>query len=85
MAQLTTINAAIKPKLEKAQAEAASPSRAKVIGDLVASCDPREVWERISPDQRRAVVALLVDVKIMPTHHGPPFDPDAIKITWRRS
>jgi DNA invertase Pin-like site-specific DNA recombinase len=85
MAQLTTINAAIKPKLEKAQAEAASPSRAKVIGDLVASRDPREVWERISPDQRRAVVALLVDVKIMPTHHGPPFDPDAIKITWRRS
>jgi DNA invertase Pin-like site-specific DNA recombinase len=85
MAQLTTINAAIKPKLERAQAEAASPSRTKVLGDLVASRDPREVWEQISPDQRRAVVALLVDVKIMPTHHGPPFDPHAIKITWKTS
>jgi site-specific DNA recombinase len=85
MAQLTTINAAIKPKLEKAQAEAASPSRAKVLGELVESRDPREVWDQISPDQRRAVVALLVDVKIMPTHHGPPFDPNAIKITWRAS
>jgi hypothetical protein len=83
MAQLTTINAAVKPKLEQAQAEAASPSRVKVLGDLVASRDPRQVWEELSPDQRRAVVALLVDIKIMQTHHGPPFDPDAIKITWR--
>jgi hypothetical protein len=83
MAQLTTINAAVKPKLEEAQAEAASPSRAKVLGELVASRDPRQVWDELSPDQRRAVVTLLVEVKIMPTHHGPPFDPDAIKITWK--
>jgi site-specific DNA recombinase len=83
MAQLTTINAAIKPKLEEAQVEAASPSRTKVLGDLVASRDPAKVWEQISAEQRRAVVALLVDVKIMPTRHGPNFDPEAIKITWR--
>jgi site-specific DNA recombinase len=85
MAQLTTINTSIRPKLEEAQTEAASPSRTKVLGDLVASRDPAKVWDEISPDQRRAVVALLVDVKIMPTHHGPNFDSEAIKITWRRS
>jgi site-specific DNA recombinase len=84
MAQLTTINGAVKPKLEQAQAEAASPSRAKVLGDLVTR-DPVEVWEELSSDQRRAVVALLVDVKIMPTHKGPNFDPEAIKITWKTS
>jgi site-specific DNA recombinase len=83
LAQLTAINAVIKPELEEAQAEAASPSRAKVLGDLVAGPDPAEVWEKLSPHQRRAVVALLVEVKIMPTHHGPPFDPEAIKITWK--
>jgi hypothetical protein len=83
MAQLTTINAAIRPELEQAQAEAALPSRAKVLGDLVASREPAKVWEEISPDQRRAVVALLVEVMIMPTRHGPNFDPEAIKITWR--
>jgi site-specific DNA recombinase len=85
MAQLTTINAAVKPKLEEAQSEAASPSRSKVLGDLVTSRDPGKVWEEISPDQRRAVVSLLVDVKIMPTHHGPVFDPEAIKIEWKTS
>jgi site-specific DNA recombinase len=83
LAQLTTINAAIKPKLEEAQTVAASPNRTKVLGDLVAAPDPATVWEELSPDQRRAVVALLVEVKIMPTHHGPPFDPEAIKITWK--
>jgi hypothetical protein len=82
LAQLTAINAAIKPKLEEAQTVAASPNRTKVLGDLVAAPDPATVWEA-SPDQRRAVVALLVEVNIMPTHHGPPFDPEAIKITWK--
>ena len=82
LAQLTAINAAIKPKLEEAQTVAASPNRTKVLGDLVAAPDPVMVWEA-SPDQRRAVVALLVEVNIMPTHHGPPFDPEAIKITWK--
>jgi hypothetical protein len=84
MAQLTTINGAVKPKLEQAQAEAASPSRAKVLGDLV-NRDPVEVWEELAPDQRRAVVALLVDVKVMPTRKGPIFDPESVKIDWKTS
>lgn len=82
MAQLTTINAAIRPKLEEAQAGAASPSRAKVLGDLVGR-DPGEVWQEISPDQRRAVVALLVGVVIMPTRRGPILDPESVKIEWK--
>jgi site-specific DNA recombinase len=82
LGQLTTINAAVRPKLAEAQTEAASPSRSKALGDLV-SRDPARMWEEISPDQRRAVVALLVDVKIMPTRHGPNFDPEAIRIKWK--
>ena len=45
LAQLTAINAAIKPKLEEAQTVAASPNRTKVLGDLVAAPDPVTVWE----------------------------------------
>jgi site-specific DNA recombinase len=84
MAQLTTINAAIKPQLKEAQDVAASPSRSKVLADLVAR-DPAEVWGSMSPDQRRAVVALLINVVIMPTGHGPRFDPNSVSITWRTS
>jgi site-specific DNA recombinase len=79
--QLTTITAAIKPQIEKAQAEVASPDRTRVLGDLV-SLDPSEVWSVISPDQRRAAVALLLNVTILPTRRGPGFDPNAVQITW---
>jgi site-specific DNA recombinase len=83
MEQLTTINGAIKPELAQAQTTAASRSRSQVLGDLVSDRDPAEVWAKLSPEARRAVVRLLVDVKIMQTRHGPNFDPEAIKITWR--
>jgi DNA invertase Pin-like site-specific DNA recombinase len=84
MAQLTTINASLKPKLEQAQKEAASPNREKVLGELV-SREPAEVWQGMSADQRRAVVGVLVEVTIMPTRHGPVFDPESVRIDWRQS
>lgn len=83
LAQMTTINAALRPKLDAAQTDAASPSRAKVLGDLVAATDPATVWEAMTPHRRRAVVDLLLEVRIMPTGHGPRFDPESISITWK--
>jgi hypothetical protein len=83
MAQLTRINAALMPSLDEAQVAAASPSRAQVLGERV-SRDPSEVWQRMSADQRRAVVALLVEVTVMPTRHGPVFNPESVKIAWRQ-
>ena len=85
MEQLTKINGAIKPKLAEAQTTAASPSRSKVLGSLLeASKTPAEVWAALSPEQRRAVIRLLVDVRILPTRRGSGFDPDSIEITWRQ-
>jgi site-specific DNA recombinase len=84
LAQLTTINAALRPKLEQAQTDAASPDRAKVLGDLVRTADPATVWEQMAPERRRAIVDLLVEVRIMPTRPGPGFDPESIRIEGRR-
>jgi site-specific DNA recombinase len=83
MGQLTKINGAIKPKLAVAQTTAASPSRSKVLGELVSTRAPAEVWEQLSPEQRRAVVRLLIDVTINPTRRGTGFDPESVEITWR--
>ena len=44
LAQMTTISAAVRPKLGQAQLEAASPSRSKVLGELVAAREPEAVW-----------------------------------------
>lgn len=82
MAQLTTINASVRPLLEAAQTEAATPSRAKVLGDLVTAKDPATVWEQMTPQRRRAVVDLLVKVRILRTTSGPRFDPDGVEVTW---
>jgi len=85
MEQLTMINGAIKPQLAKAQTTAASPSRSKVLGEFYSGVnrDPAVVWAQLPPEQRRAVVRLLVDVTIKPTRRGTGFDPDSIEITWR--
>jgi hypothetical protein len=83
LAQLTTINAALRPKLDQAQSDAASPDRARVLGNLVKATDPATVWERMTPDRRRAIVDMLVEIRIMPTRTGPRFDPKSVKITWK--
>jgi site-specific DNA recombinase len=83
LAELIRIKKSIKPQIDEAQAEASVPSRAKVLGDLV-SRDPAEVWVSLSDEQRRAVVALLVDVTILPSRHGRGFDPESLKIEWRQ-
>lgn len=76
---------AVRPKLEQAKTDAATPDRAIVLGDLVKETDPATVWERMTPDRRRAVVDMLVEIRIMPTGKGPRFDPKSVKVTWKTS
>lgn len=83
LAQLTTINASLRPKLEAAQTEASSPDRQRILGDVVSALDPAAAWEQLSPSRRRAIVELLVDVRINKTSCGPRFNPDAVEITWK--
>ncbi|BDY33002.1 recombinase family protein [Mycolicibacterium mageritense] len=80
-AMLTTIKADLQPQIDKAKSEAASPDRDKALGDLVR--DPDEVWKSLTPERKRTVVTLLVDVTINPTHRGKVFDPDAIKVVFK--
>jgi DNA invertase Pin-like site-specific DNA recombinase len=82
MAQLTKINAAVRPELEAAQSESVSPDRAKILGDLVTG-DPAKVWESMAPARRRAVVDLLTEVRILPTRSGPRFNPEAVTVAWK--
>lgn len=83
LAQLTTINAAIEPRITEAMQDAASPSRVKVLDGIVDAADPAKVWETLAPERRRAVVDLLLEVKIMPTKPGPKFRPESVEVTWK--
>lgn len=56
--------------------------------------DPAEVWESLDVEQRRAVIDVLMTVKVSPARRGripgwkpgePYFDPESITIEWRSS
>jgi hypothetical protein len=88
MAQLTTINATLKPKVEELKSQSVEPDRQRVLGPLVdASGDTdqvRKVWDAMHPEGRRAVVALLLDVFVKPLGRRTAiFDPSGVHITWR--
>jgi len=83
MSQLTTINAALRPKLDEAKAAAVTPNRQNVLGDLIGAPDPAAVWDQLPPARKRAVAMLLINVRLLRTTSGPRFDPESVEITWR--
>lgn len=80
--------ARIRPRLEELEAKSKATSSAAndVIGDLVG---PRasERWATLAIGRRRTVVALLLNISILPVgdraKRRGPFDPDLIGVTWK--
>ena len=79
--------------LAAVEQQIADLGQADVIAPLIR--DPAGVWEGLGLDQRRAVIAALMTIKVMPTRKGRPpgwrpgqpyFDsgPESIQIEWRR-
>ena len=88
-------------QLARVRQQMADAGQADVLAQLVgteASQDRREAavrdkWARLGLDRRRAVVAALMTVAIMPATRGRPagwrpgtsyFDPRSVRIDWRR-
>ena len=79
--------------LAEVEQQIAEAGRADVIAPLIG--DPAKAWDGLGLDQRRAVIAALVTIRVMPTRKGRPpgwqpgqsyFDsgPESIQIEWRR-
>lgn len=81
--QLSRINARLTPKINAAravvQASAPTPELADLAGPNVA-----EAWASAGIGARRAVIDLLVTVRILPSGPGKAFDPRTVEITWRQ-
>jgi DNA invertase Pin-like site-specific DNA recombinase len=84
MRQLEVVTSQLRPELAALEAAAAPPpDRAAVLGELVSSGDAASAWGRTSPDARRAVISLLMEIKVGRGRRGPGFSPDGIEIIWR--
>lgn len=86
-AQLARINARLRPKLADAEARATPSGNTDVLAGLAGAPDVADRWQRLSLTRKRAVIACLMTVTILPRGKGARhrFDPAAVRITWRSS
>lgn len=77
---------ALEVELSEVETRLADAGRVNALGDLVAADDVAKVWERLNTDRQRAVVNILLSVTILPVTRGArTFDPESVRIEWRRS
>jgi site-specific DNA recombinase len=78
---------------ERITAELAAASAGSVLAGVADAPDPATVWAGLDLSRKRAIVAVLIDVVILPAHKGrrpgwragePYFDPASVRIDWRR-
>lgn len=81
----------LKMRLDAVGQRIAGAARADILAPLIA--DPAGVWETMSLDQRRAVIARLMTVTLMPAPRGRPrgwrpgepyFSPSSVSVGWRQ-
>jgi site-specific DNA recombinase len=82
--QLATITGQLRPELAALEAASAPPpDRAAVLGGLVGAIDVAASWERLSPDARRAVVRLLLEITVRRARRGNTWSTEGITLEWR--
>ena len=81
---LASGSARLRERLSAVQARQADAGRVDVLGPLVSAHDVRGVWEALSTDRRRAVVATLLTARLHPVGRGSRlFRPDTVELDWR--
>jgi len=82
-AQLTRITERL--RTDRAQAAAAIDAAlpAAVPAELVSGA-AADAWAALSIDSRRAILTTLVTITILPSGSGKSFDPDSVRVTWKR-
>jgi len=82
--QLERITAKLRPQIDAAEARARIIDDSPLLDGLLDAADVERVWRGLPLTRRRAVVDLLIDVRILRTKPGARhFDPESIEIAWR--
>ncbi len=74
----------LRPRLEAAQAAARRVDDAPLLEGLVGAPDPARVWEGLPLGRRRAVIDLLLGIRVLRAQQGArTFDPRSVEVTWK--
>lgn len=85
LASLADLESRTLPRLDALQ-RAATPRHVPTVVTETAGPDAAARWARLETGQRRAIIAALADVRLMPAARrvpGAPFDPTCVSITPR--
>jgi site-specific DNA recombinase len=85
-ATLAKVEADLEPKIRDADRRARPPARSPLVEDL-AGADIDTRWDALNIEQQREVVRTLLDITVLPATRksgSRGFDPDAVKVEWRR-
>ncbi|MFI0532350.1 recombinase family protein [Streptomyces scabiei] len=76
---------AVQGRLTVVEAKLASGERGRVLGDFATGRPAADVWAGLALDRRRAVVAMLLDVTVLPAARFSKhrFDPRSVSVTWK--
>jgi len=83
--QLRVITARLRPQLEALELlSSPPPDPVGALSDLITSDEVRATWDGLDVRQRREVIALLMQVAVLPTRPGRGFDPGAVRVSWKQ-
>ncbi|SDY67912.1 Site-specific DNA recombinase [Modestobacter sp. DSM 44400] len=84
--QLERITARLRPQLAQAEKRMRTVDSAPLLDGLAGAPDVGAVWDQLPLSRRRAVVALLLDMRVHRTRQGArTFDPAAVELIWRQA
>ena len=84
--QFHRITERLRPRLEAAQARARVVDSTPLLDGLVGVDDVRAAWDALPLGRRRAIVDLLMTIRVLRARQGArTFDPESIAIEWRTS
>jgi site-specific DNA recombinase len=82
--QLERITARLRPQLAEAEKRLRTVDSAPLLDGLAGTPAVRDLWDRLPLSRRRAVVALLLDIRVHRTRQGArTFDPSAVELRWK--
>jgi DNA invertase Pin-like site-specific DNA recombinase len=88
--QLRRITERLRPKLEALTAASRTVDDSPLLVELIEARDPRPIWDAMPVSARRAVVDLLLELRILPIGRGKGVDnrvmnPEHLDVKWRAS
>lgn len=82
--QFHRITERLRPRIDAAQARARVVDSTPLFAGLVGAGDVRKAWDGLALTRRRAVVDLLMEVRVLRSTPGARvFDSEAIQVTWK--